>query len=91
MPAAVNQSSPITPENQRKKKKMIFVCPYACGKTFELQRSLQRHVDSVHQRIRYSCPIAGCKSTIARRDWMKRHIRGVHKMDPSEVFAMNPL
>ena len=72
-------------ESFHSSEKTLFACPYACGKTFELQRSIQRHVDSVHRQIRYSCPIAGCNTTIARRHKMTEHYRDFHNMDPDQM------
>jgi predicted RNA-binding Zn-ribbon protein involved in translation (DUF1610 family) len=48
-----------------------FVCPH-CEKGFMYPNNLERHVESVHNKVRFAC--ANCHKTYARRDGRLRHL-----------------
>ena len=51
---------------------------FICGDTFSEKKSMQKHVDSVHEKKRpYMCPI--CSQTFPENRNLKRHIQAVHE------------
>ena len=51
-----------------------------CDKKFSMERNLERHNRSIHQKIRYPCKYCGFKYT--QRWSLKYHIQRVHKKVP---------
>ena len=55
-------------------------CPYPdCGITCKTRPILRRHVESVHQNIRYKCPFPGCNADFSLKSHAKRHVKNVHQ------------
>lgn len=53
-----------------------------CDKSFTIERNLERHNRSVHEKIRYPCKYCGFKYT--QRWSLKYHIKRVHKKFPKQ-------
>uniref|UniRef100_A0ABD2WJF2 C2H2-type domain-containing protein n=1 Tax=Trichogramma kaykai TaxID=54128 RepID=A0ABD2WJF2_9HYME len=47
-----------------------------CGKSFRCKSHLQRHIDSVHRKIRHACDI--CQKTFSNKSNIKTHIDSMH-------------
>ena len=56
-------------------KKQGFKCEI-CGKILSRKDILNRHIASVHKKIKYPCP--HCSYIANRKDYLKRHINEVH-------------
>ena len=50
-------------------------CP-SCGKYFEKERNLKRHIKGVHGEKNLSCK--HCEAKFGRKDMLQRHIKAVH-------------
>ena len=68
--------------NSRKNK---AVCRW-CGCFYQWQKSLQRHVETIHADIRYKC--SACKRTFNRKDNFERHKKRLH---PSHIRLHLPV
>ena len=68
--------------NSRKNK---AVCRW-CGCFYQWQKSLQRHMETIHADIRYKC--SACKRTFNRKDNFERHKKRLH---PSHIRLHLPV
>ena len=62
-------------------------CP-SCGKYFEKERNLKRHIKGVHGEKNLSCK--HCEAKFGRKDMLQRHIKAVHLKEQiqfSVIFA----
>ena len=48
----------------------------SCGSRFPTPQELKRHIDSVHEGIRYNCDY--CSYTATRKDHLSRHVKQSH-------------
>ena len=65
----------------------MFTCDW-CGDVFTENRSLNRHIISVHERKEYKCD--QCDYTVNRKDNLARHIKSKHLAKRSaDVLEMN--
>ena len=63
-------------EIPQKARKGKFMCP-ECGNIFTMQRTLKKHIEAIHQGIRYpcdKCPFQGRNKIL-----LKHHIESVHE------------
>lgn len=52
-----------------------FKCEHPdCGKSYFQVQRLRQHIKIVHEKIRGECPIADCKATAGRYDYMRNHL-----------------
>ena len=49
-----------------------------CGKVYSFKSALRRHIQVVHQKVRYICPISGCKTDFGQKQHLKLHIKAQH-------------
>ena len=49
-----------------------------CGKTLHNGTSVQRHIDSVHKKLRISCDICGKKFSYGDKTTLRRHKEREH-------------
>ena len=49
-------------------------CPVQnCGIHLANKRSLNRHLEEVHQQVKYNCPEPGCLAKYSRPDTLRKH------------------
>lgn len=72
------------PESSLKIKALCFVCDI-CFKRYRSQNSLNRHVKTTHEKMRFSCSY--CCSKFTQRSSLEEHFRNLHSdLSRSEVF-----
>ena len=57
-------------------KTMIFKCEL-CSSTFTVKSSLEKHINSIHKKIRYNCD--HCDKSYTQRQNLTFHVLKVHK------------
>ena len=48
-----------------------------CSSTFTVKSSLTKHIDQIHNKIRYSCEF--CEKSFTSKQNLKHHIESVHE------------
>lgn len=53
-----------------------LICPYCPQKFTSTISNLRRHVQSVHEKKKYFCPVRDCRNEFSRSDKLKEHLGG---------------
>ena len=62
--------------NVEKRKSDRLLCNH-CGKDFATRRSLNLHIEIIHEKLKYYCEL--CKKEFTGKDDLKNHIRVIHE------------
>ncbi|KAG5669393.1 hypothetical protein PVAND_017280 [Polypedilum vanderplanki] len=65
------------------KNQKDFVCGF-CDKSYFSQNDLNRHISSIHQKLRFFCEIPGCNGNFSRREYYKKYALTHHQNLGSE-------
>lgn len=49
-----------------------FACSF-CDKSYFSQNDLNRHLFSIHEKLRFFCQVNGCHGNFSRREYYKKH------------------
>jgi len=67
-----------------------FQC-HQCNKDFGAQTTLNNHISSEHERLRYNCPAEGCGKSYTRKTSTKEHFIKTHGPDVPQIHGRSVL
>jgi hypothetical protein len=47
--------------------------------SFKFQNDLNRHMFSIHEKLRFLCDVPGCNGNFSRREYYKKHALAHHQ------------
>lgn len=54
---------------------MFFITQFS----FRIQNDLNRHLFSIHEKLRFFCQVPGCHGNFSRREYYKKHALAHHQ------------